>query len=290
MPAFAGHTTVQRGFRDGGGASPAVSVAAGRGRHGGRPLSLRRSRTFALAYRACGRVARRSRLSCPREPGRVFPLCGFARSLRENCRRPCGRPRVAAPVIDKIRIVTLQGYIEEMDFRRNGARFLLRVHSAEGLAPDRTPFRVRLSMRRAPPFEAGTYVSLKARLLPPARASLPGGYDFARDAWFARLGAVGNVLGRIEVVPAPDRVAGTRGLGHDGDRSRPQCAGAPHRHNRWRRFGGDRGGDGNRQARPVVRRSQGGHPRGRNLSHHHDFRRPDDACRGDRCCSRKARK
>jgi competence protein ComEC len=46
-------------------------------------------------------------------------------------------------------------------------------------------------------------VSLKARLLPPARASLPGGYDFARDAWFAQLGAVGNVLGRIEVVAAP---------------------------------------------------------------------------------------
>jgi competence protein ComEC len=91
-----------------------------------------------------------------------------------------------------------------MDFRRNGARFLLRVHSAEGLAPEQTPFRVRLSMRRTPPFEAGTYVHLKARLLPPARASLPGGYDFAREAWFARLGAVGNVLGRIEVVPSPE--------------------------------------------------------------------------------------
>jgi hypothetical protein len=46
-------------------------------------------------------------------------------------------------------------------------------------------------------------VRFKARLLPPARASLPGGYDFARDAWFARLGAVGNVLGRIEVIKAP---------------------------------------------------------------------------------------
>ena len=33
---------------------------------------------------------------------------------------------------------------------------------------------------------------------------LPGGYDFARDAYFARLGAVGSVLGRIETMPAPD--------------------------------------------------------------------------------------
>jgi competence protein ComEC len=133
-----------------------------------------------------------------------FFLCGVCAVFAGELSAALWTARVAAPVIDKIRIVTLEGFIEEMDFRRNGARFLLRVHSAEGLAPEQMPFRVRLTMRRAPPFEAGTYVRLKARLLPPARASLPGGYDFARDAWFARLGAVGNALGRIEVVPAPE--------------------------------------------------------------------------------------
>src|SRR6201999_1127597 len=97
----------------------------------------------------------------------------------------------------------VEGFVEQMDFRRAGARFILRVHSIEGLASDATPFRLRLTTRRAPPFEAGTYVKLKARLLPPAHATLPGGYDFARDAWFARIGAVGNVLGRVEVVAAP---------------------------------------------------------------------------------------
>ncbi|MGH6793723.1 MAG: ComEC/Rec2 family competence protein, partial [Methylocella sp.] len=131
-------------------------------------------------------------------------LCGFCALFAGELSAALRTTRVAAPVLDKIRIVALQGFIEEMDFRRNGARFLLRVNSADGLAPEETPFRVRLSMRRAPPFEAGTYVSLKARLVPPARASLPGGYDFARDAWFARLGAVGNALGRIEVVAAPE--------------------------------------------------------------------------------------
>ncbi len=131
-------------------------------------------------------------------------LCGLCAVFAGELSAALRTARVAAPVLDKVRIVTLQGFIEEMDFRRTGARFLLRVHSAEGLAPEQTPYRVRLSMRRAPPFEAGTYVSLKARLLPPARASLPGGYDFARDAWFARLGAVGNVLGRVEVVAAPE--------------------------------------------------------------------------------------
>jgi competence protein ComEC len=111
--------------------------------------------------------------------------------------------RVAAPVLDHIQVITLEGFIEEMDFRQTGARFLLRPVKAEGLAPDTLPYRVRLTLNRTPPFEAGAYVRLKARLLPPAQASLPGGYDFARDAWFAKIGAVGNVLGRIEVLAPP---------------------------------------------------------------------------------------
>jgi competence protein ComEC len=132
-----------------------------------------------------------------------YLLCGLCALFAGELSAAWRTARVAAPVLDRVRVVALEGFIEEMDFRRTGARFLLRVRSAEGLADGETPFRVRLSMRRTPPFEAGTYVSLKARLLPPARASLPGGYDFARDAWFARLGAVGNVIGRIEVLPPP---------------------------------------------------------------------------------------
>ncbi len=111
--------------------------------------------------------------------------------------------RVAAPTIDHIRVTTLEGLIEEMDFRQSGARFLLRVDKADGIAPQATPYRVRLTLKHTPPFEAGAYVRLKARLLPPASASLPGGYDFARDAWFARIGAVGNVLGRVSVLAPP---------------------------------------------------------------------------------------
>lgn len=112
--------------------------------------------------------------------------------------------RVAAPVLDRLRIVELTGFIEEMDLRRSGARFVLRVASADGLDPAATPYRVRLTTRQAPAAAAGDFVVLKARLLPPAHAVLPGGYDFARDAYFAGLGAVGNVLGRIETMPAPD--------------------------------------------------------------------------------------
>jgi len=130
-------------------------------------------------------------------------LCGLCAFFAGELSAAWRSARVAAPVIDKVTIGVVEGFIEQMDFRRAGARFVLRVRSIEGLSPDATPFRVRLTTRRAPPFEAGTYVRLKARLLPPAHASLPGGYDFAKDAWFARIGGVGNALGRIETAPAP---------------------------------------------------------------------------------------
>lgn len=112
--------------------------------------------------------------------------------------------RLAAPVLDRIRIVTVEGYVEEMDERRQGARFVLRVLATDALDEDKTPYRVRLTTRRAPGFDAGAYVSMKARLLPPSRAAEPGGYDFARDAWYARIGAVGSVLGRIEAAEPPE--------------------------------------------------------------------------------------
>jgi len=81
----------------------------------------------------------------------------------------------------------------------------LRVSEAEGLRPEQTPFRVRLTRRDAPRVEAGDLIAITARLMPPPRAALPGGHDFARDAYFARICAVGSVLGRIatEQAPAP---------------------------------------------------------------------------------------
>lgn len=112
--------------------------------------------------------------------------------------------RVAAPIVPRAGVGELTGFVEELDPRRAGARFILRVASAEGLPGDVVPARVRLTTRGEPVFAAGDFVALKARLTPPAHASLPGGYDFARDAYFARLGGVGNALGRIEVMTPPE--------------------------------------------------------------------------------------
>src|ERR1700693_5230469 len=68
---------------------------------------------------------------------------------------------------------------------------------------EKVPPRVRVTTRNPPEGAAGDYVELKARLLPPSRAALPGGYDFARDAFFAGVGAVGSTLGPIQRLPPP---------------------------------------------------------------------------------------
>jgi competence protein ComEC len=72
------------------------------------------------------------------------------------------------------------------------------------LAPDGgdLPPRVRVSLDpEAVPrgLNEGAKLKLRARLAPPPPMALPGTYDFARDAWFRRIGAVGKALGPVEV-------------------------------------------------------------------------------------------
>jgi len=112
--------------------------------------------------------------------------------------------RVDAPIVPRAGVGFLTGFVEELDPRPNGARFILRLASAEGLPGDVVPLRVRLTTRGEAKFAAGDFIGLKARVLPPAHAALPGGYDFSRDAYFASLGGVGNALGRVDILPPPD--------------------------------------------------------------------------------------
>ncbi|HLH49410.1 MAG TPA: ComEC/Rec2 family competence protein, partial [Roseiarcus sp.] len=114
--------------------------------------------------------------------------------------------RIATPMLDHIRVVKLKGYIEELDLRRVGARLILRVEEAGDMPASIAPRRVRVTMRKAPAAAAGDYVALTARLLPPTHAVLPGGYDFARDAFFSGVGAVGSTFGAV-VKTAPPRDA-----------------------------------------------------------------------------------
>ncbi len=111
--------------------------------------------------------------------------------------------RVAAPVLTRVTVAPLTGLIETIEEREEGARLVVVVARFGTLAPAATPTRVRVSYRKAPPLRPGDQIEATARLLPPPEAARPGGYDFARDAYFRGIGAVGSLVGRITVRPPP---------------------------------------------------------------------------------------
>ncbi len=54
-------------------------------------------------------------------------------------------------------------------------------------------------------FSEGSVVRVQARLMPPAPPMLPGGYNFARTAWFDGLVATGTVQGEPQLLEAAER-------------------------------------------------------------------------------------
>lgn len=74
----------------------------------------------------------------------------------------------------------------------------------------RRAIRVRLNLDSADDradLVDGAQVRLRARLMPPAPPMLPGGYDFARAAWFSGLAATGSVQGKVQII-APGKQSG----------------------------------------------------------------------------------
>ncbi len=111
--------------------------------------------------------------------------------------------RVDAPIIDQIRIAQLTGQVISVEERTGDARLVLGVVAIEGLAESALPARVRVTTRDAGDIRAGDTISARVRLMPPPEAAWPGGYDFARSAWFAQIGGVGSILGSARIV-TPD--------------------------------------------------------------------------------------
>ncbi len=58
--------------------------------------------------------------------------------------------RVETPMLDHIRIVKLQGFVEEIDFRPVGARLVLAVVDHGDMPADLAPRRVRVTTRKTP--------------------------------------------------------------------------------------------------------------------------------------------
>jgi competence protein ComEC len=108
-------------------------------------------------------------------------------------------PVLAAPAWN----VEIGGFVEAREERERSDRVTVRVHSMSAPKLNEPLERVRVSVRKGTAPAVGSFVAFKARLSPPLEPLRPGGYDFARDMYFQRIGASGFVLGRVRTIDAP---------------------------------------------------------------------------------------
>ena len=117
---------------------------------------------------------------------------------------------VAAPVLARdFGPGWVEGRVVEVEKLPEGTRVLLDQLALRGVAPEATPERVRIRLRKRDGADIGAVVRLRARLSPPAAPAMPGAYDFQRHAWFARIGGIGFAFTAPEVLtPAEPAASG----------------------------------------------------------------------------------
>jgi len=111
---------------------------------------------------------------------------------------------VAAPVLAAPVVTEISAIVERAE--PLPAKGQIRIIALPQGRADLPP-RLRLTLRneQAVDLTDGETIGVRARLMPPPTASLPGGYDFAQRAWFDRIGAVGTVLGDVSRAPGAGR-------------------------------------------------------------------------------------
>jgi competence protein ComEC len=148
-------------------------------------------------------------------PGRAGRALGwFALAATLGCSLVWARAEwVAQPRLERPVVADVAATVESVEHlaARDTVRLLLKPDDPH-LPPN---VRISIDEDKFPGGIApGAQIRVRARLAPPAPMALPGTYDFARDAWFNGIGAVGKSLGEVTVV----RSAAPRGL--DGVRER----------------------------------------------------------------------
>lgn len=117
---------------------------------------------------------------------------------------------IGAEPIEYPRVLTFQAQILERDEQpaRERVRLVLAMRDPETGTARKVRVNVPQASARAE-FAEGAQIRLRARLMPPASPMLPGGYDFARTAWFSGLAATGSALGDIQLVEPVSAQAGS---------------------------------------------------------------------------------
>ncbi|MBK9078099.1 MAG: ComEC/Rec2 family competence protein [Hyphomicrobium sp.] len=111
---------------------------------------------------------------------------------------------VRAPVLEKnMRGVLVTGKVTRVEPRPpRGARLTIAVEQLGNLPDSKRPQTIRVRMlSNGVAVKPGDRVRLTASLAPPAKPAVPGGFDFARTAWFERLGGVGYTFSKPIITP-----------------------------------------------------------------------------------------
>nr|WP_243451605.1 ComEC/Rec2 family competence protein [Sphingosinicella soli] len=114
--------------------------------------------------------------------------------------------QVRAPIMERTwRVLTIEATVDAVEARPAEGRTRLLLTDISDLPPGLTA-RVGIRSEAPPGVRPGARVALRASLSPPPGPNIPGGYHFARRAWFDGIGAVGYALSDVTVVaPAPER-------------------------------------------------------------------------------------
>jgi competence protein ComEC len=114
---------------------------------------------------------------------------------------------VAAPVLEqRTGPAWIEGQVREVHDRIGDRRILLDRLKIPGLSDVRTPERVRIVLRSpAPALQPGDRITVRAVLHPPPGPAAPGAFDFARKAYFERLGGVGYAVSAARILTPADR-------------------------------------------------------------------------------------
>ena len=140
---------------------------------------------------------RRRSLGFPLALGLAAVVSGFAAATVQTA-------RIEHPILQQtISSVSLAGFVEIREERERSDRIVVRVERFDAPSTTVALDRVRIAVRKGSAPAVGSFVELKAHLSPPLQPLRPGGYDFARDMYFQRIGASGYALGAIKVRPPP---------------------------------------------------------------------------------------
>ncbi len=113
-------------------------------------------------------------------------------------------PALTRPIISEFSAVIVR---VEAQTAKEKFRMLLRPDAAAALPP-----LVRVTVKETDidrKLISGDRIKLRARLVPPPEAAIPGGYNFARAAWFLGIGGTGTALGTVTHLDPPGRTTPT---------------------------------------------------------------------------------